>query len=194
MLSALGGTRAAHLDALAAGRTGLAAPAFDLPFETAVGAVGIDLPELPSELASRSTRMARMAAHLVNELGEPLERARARWRPERIGILLGTSTAGAETTERAYRTFVEEGTFPVDYDFRRQHTFGAVLHVVSELTGAKGPAWMASTACTSESSGRPAKEAVCSSPSASSSLRDSGVQSSGRRSSGGGLTGAWRSA
>lgn len=149
VLSALGASRAEHLAALAAGRTGLGQPPFELPFATAVGAVTASLPELPAALAPWSTRLARMAAHLIVQLDGPLRRARERWRPERIGVLLGTSTAGADSTERAYRTFVETGDFPDRYDFLRQHTFGAVLHVVSALTGAKGPAWMASTACTS---------------------------------------------
>jgi len=149
VLSALGASRAENLAALAAGRTGLAPSLEPLPFETAVGAVTASLPDLPDGLTPWSTRLARMAAHLVAGLDEPLRRARARWRPERIAVLLGTSTAGAETTERAYRAFVENGAFPDRYDFRRQHTFGAVLHVVATLAGAHGPAWMISTACTS---------------------------------------------
>jgi len=153
MVSALGAKRQQHLDALSQGRTGLGRPPMPLPFETAAGEVCTELPELPEALTPRSTRIARMAALLVAELDEPLRRARERWRPERIAVLLGTSTAGAETTECAYRTFVEQGEFPDQYDFQQQHTFGAVLHVVAELTGAKGPAWMASTACTS--SGKP---------------------------------------
>ncbi len=153
MLSALGSSRDEHLEALIEGRTGLGPAPMPLPFDTAVGAVKIELPELPKALQSRSTRIARMASHLVNGLEEPLRLARERYQPDRIGIFLGTSTAGAEMTERAYRTFVEEGAFPPGYDFHSQHTFGAVLHVVSALTGATGPAWMASTACTS--SGKP---------------------------------------
>jgi len=153
VLSALGESRAEHLAALAEGRTGLGVPPMELGFETAVGAVRGALPELPAALADRSTRAARMAAQLVAQLDEPLARARGRWRPERIAVLLGTSTAGAETTEQAYRTYVREGVFPDRYDFEKQHTFGAVLHVVKALSGARGPAWMASTACTS--SGKP---------------------------------------
>jgi 3-oxoacyl-[acyl-carrier-protein] synthase-1 len=149
MLSALGGSRQEHLTALRAGRTGLGPSPLPLPFQTAVGAVHTPLHELPGDLAPWSTRLARMTAHLVAALDEPLRRARERWRPERIAVLLGTSTAGAESTERAYRVFIAEGVFPDRYDFLRQHTFGAVLHVVSALTGAKGPAWMVSTACTS---------------------------------------------
>ena len=153
MLSALGASREEHLTALIEGRSGLGPPPMPLPFETAVGAVKTELPELPSELQSRSTRVSRMAAHLVAGLEEPLRRARERYRPERIAIFLGTSTAGAEKTERAYKEYVENGAFPAGYHFQSQHTFGAVLHVVSALTGATGPAWMASTACTS--SGKP---------------------------------------
>ena len=149
MLSALGGSRQEHLTALRAGRTGLGPSPLPLPFQTAVGAVPQALQELPGDLAPWSTRLARMTAHLVTALDEPLRRARERWRPERIAVLLGTSTAGAESTERAYRVFIAEGVFPDRYDFLRQHTFGAVLHVVAALTGARGPAWMVSTACTS---------------------------------------------
>ncbi|MCA8951207.1 MAG: beta-ketoacyl-[acyl-carrier-protein] synthase II, partial [Planctomycetes bacterium] len=149
LLSALGRDRAAHVEALAGGRTGLGPSPIEVDFETAVGAVRGPLPELDARLAPWSTRLARMAAVLVTGLDEPLRRARERWRPERIAVILGTSTAGAETTETAYRELVESGRFPGEYDFHRQHTFGAVLHVVRELAGARGPSWMISTACTS---------------------------------------------
>ncbi|MBL8751401.1 MAG: beta-ketoacyl-ACP synthase [Planctomycetes bacterium] len=149
MLSALGGSRDEHLRSLIEGRTGLGKPPFELPFATAVGAVTTPLPELPAPLAPWSTRLARMSAQLIAQLDEPLRRARQKWRPERIAVLLGTSTAGADSTERAYRAFIADGRFPDRYDFLRQHTFGAVLHVVAELAGARGPAWMVSTACTS---------------------------------------------
>lgn len=153
MLSALGSTREEHLTALIEGKSGLGAPPMPLPFETAVGMLKAELPELPKELAPQSTRVSRMAAELVKGIEEPLRKARQRWKPDRIAILLGTSTGGAEKTERAYREYVEDGAFPDGYHFQSQHTFGAVLKVVSALTGATGPAWMASTACTS--SGKP---------------------------------------
>ena len=149
MLSALGTGRQQHLDALSQGRSGLGEHPVDLDFETAAGAVRQELPELPSSMQPWSTRLARMAYALLQELDEPLQRARQKWRSDRIAVLLGTSTAGAETTEVAYKQFVDGGSFPRDYDFQRQHTFGAVLAVVRELAGVDGPSWMASTACTS---------------------------------------------
>ena len=148
-LNALGSSRAEILAALAAGRSGLGPPAESPGFETAVGAVTAALPELPAALAPWSTRLARMVAALLADLDEPLRRARERWPAERIGVVLGTSTAGVNATENAYQEYVAHGTLPFDYDFRRQHTFGALLYVVSGLTGARGPMWVTSTACTS---------------------------------------------
>jgi 3-oxoacyl-[acyl-carrier-protein] synthase-1 len=149
LCNALGTGRAAVRDALEAGRTGLGPSPIAVPFPTAVGAMPVDLPALASPHDEWSTRIAKMTGLLVAELDPALARARARWRPERIAIVLGTSTAGAASTERAYGYFVEHGVMPDDYDFRRQHTYGALLNVVRALTGAVGPAWVVSTACTS---------------------------------------------
>ncbi len=148
-LNALGSSRTEILKALRAGRSGLGAPSLPLDFETCVGEVRRELPALPKQLAPWDTRIARMAAQLIEQLEQPLQAARGRWPADRIAVILGTSTGGARTTEQAYRQYVERGSLPHGYDFRRQHTFGAVLHVVSELSGATGPAWMISTACSS---------------------------------------------
>lgn len=148
-LNALGTTRAEILEALSEGRSGLGSPSESPGFETAVGEVRGELPALPGELAPYSTRIGGMAALLIQGLEEPLRRARETWRPERIAVLLGTSTGGATATERAYRHYVAEGVLPADYDFQQQHTFGSLLRVVATLSGAKGPAWVTSTACTS---------------------------------------------
>jgi 3-oxoacyl-[acyl-carrier-protein] synthase-1 len=149
MCNPLGIERATVLEALRTGQSGLGPVPFKLPFETLAGRVREALPELPPELASYGTRPARMAAHLVTQLEPSLRRARERWSPERIGVLLGTSTAGAEATENAYRQFVENGRLPDGYDFQHQHTYGAVLQVVKQLAGIRGPSWMISTTCTS---------------------------------------------
>lgn len=147
--NALGLTRAEVVDALYNGRTGLTKPPFDLPFNTVSGVVRSPLPDLPPELEAWSTRPARMSAALCAQLESQLRVARERYAPHRIGVLLGTSTAGAEATEAAYRAFVEHGSLPTGYDFRRQHTYGAILDVVKRLAGVSGPSWMISTTCTS---------------------------------------------
>ncbi len=148
-VNCLGADRAAVRDALFEGRTGLGPCPIELPFETEVGAIGTTLPELPSSLSAWDTRTARIAQIMTVALESELEALRRRWRPERIAVLLGTSTAGADVTENAYRHFLSAGSLPAEYDLFRHHTYGAILHVVSELVGARGPAWVASTACTS---------------------------------------------
>jgi len=136
-------------DALYAGRSGLASSPVPVPFETLVGAVSCPLPDLPAGLQPWTTRTTRIAKLLLDNLGSELEALRARWSPDRIAVLLGTSTAGADVTEDAYRHYLEHGALPATYDLFRHHTYGAVLHVVRELAGATGPSWVISTACTS---------------------------------------------
>ncbi|MEM9457082.1 MAG: beta-ketoacyl-ACP synthase [Myxococcota bacterium] len=147
--NALGPDRTAVLQHLRQGQRGLGEVPFPLPFATVAGAVRDPLPELPPELAGWSNRPTRFAKHLVDQLEPALARTRERWRPERIGIVLGTSTSGADATEHAYAHFIEHGALPDDYDFRKQHTFGALVDVLGRLTGARGPAWAVSTTCTS---------------------------------------------
>ncbi len=147
--NALGHTRDEVRDALWSSRSGLAPTTLDVPFETFAGAVTLELPALPDELSGWTTRTGQIVMHLLGELEPQLRRARERWQPERIAIVMGTSTAGADCTEAAYKTFVQTGSLPEEYDLWRHHTYGAVLEVVRGLTGARGPAWMHSTACTS---------------------------------------------
>lgn len=147
--NALGPDREAVSSALLASRTGLGPVPFPLPFETMVGAMAFELPELPSEFAAWSNRPTRIAHRLLIDLEPALRRARARWNPERIGLVLGTSTSGADATERAFTYFSQHGDLPEGYDFRKQHTFGALADVVGKLAGLRGPAWVVSTTCTS---------------------------------------------
>ena len=145
----LGRGRAEVEEALFAGRTGLVPPPLELPFETFVGAIPGELPALPPEIGGYHTRTAQIASLLVSEIEGELRRARERYAPHRIAVLLGTSTAGAEATEAAFKHYVKAGSLPAQYDVFRHHTYGAVLHVFRELSGARGPAFMVSTACTS---------------------------------------------
>jgi len=131
------------------GQSGLGPSPVPVPFPTLVGAVDTALPQLPAALAPWSTRTAQLAMLLIEQLSAPLATLRARVRPERIAVILGTSTVGADVTESAFRHYIEQGVLPPDYDLWRHHTYGALLHVVTELLGARGPAWVVSTACTS---------------------------------------------
>lgn len=149
MCNALGSTTEEVARALREGRSGLTPARFELPFETFAGAVDAELAPLPEALQAWDTRTAQICALLLDQIRPEWEALRQRWAPERIAILLGTSTAGADKTELAYQHFIDEGRLPEDYDLWRHHTYGATLEVLRRLTGATGPAWMTSTACTS---------------------------------------------
>ena len=147
--NALGGSCDEVRKALAGAESKLRPSPIAVPFETTVGAIDSALPSLDGELGPWSTRLTRIAAQLVRNLDSEIRALRERWRPDRVAVILGTSTAGAETTESAFQHFLATGKLPEDYDLWRQHTYGAVLHVMRELTGAQGPGWVVSTACTS---------------------------------------------
>lgn len=148
-INALGRTRIEIVDALRAGRTGLAPNTIAVPFETVTGAVKEALPRLEGELSAYETRLSQILSYLVRELEPEIDRMKSRWAKERIGIFLGTSTAGAGTTEDAFAQYLKTGALPGGYDYEKQHTFGISVEVVRMLTGIEGPGWVVSTACTS---------------------------------------------
>jgi 3-oxoacyl-[acyl-carrier-protein] synthase-1 len=137
------------LAALAEGRSGLGPSPLEVGFPTAVGAVRVPLPALPPELAVWDTRQTRMAVLLALGIADEVARVRRQYGAARIGVLLGTSTAGIVRTEAAHRHLVEHGALPHDYDFFRQHSYGATGTVVREVLGLKGPTLVVSTACSS---------------------------------------------
>lgn len=149
LCNGLGSTRESVRDGLYEGRSGLGPSPIAVPFPTSVGAVTAVLPELPKALAPWSTRTARLALMMLQQLEGPLGKLRSRVKPERIAVILGTSTAGADETEGAFAHYIQHGVLPADYDLWRHHTYGALLHAVTTMIGAEGPGWVVSTACTS---------------------------------------------
>ncbi|MDH5671801.1 MAG: beta-ketoacyl-ACP synthase [Myxococcales bacterium] len=145
----LGRTREAVWRGLSKAEGSLGAPPFELPFASVCGVVEGPLPALPGALSDFDTRLARLVLLALEPLEPSLARLRARFGDSRVGIVVGSSTAGLDTTERAYAQYVQSGELPWGYSPVRQHRFGAVLAMVRELVGARGPALVVSTACSS---------------------------------------------
>lgn len=148
-VNALGQTTREVLGALDAGRSGLRAPSFELPFTTMIGAVPDPLPPLPAKYAEYECRLARLGMLALADLRVPVERAIARWGAHRVAILLGTSTGGLDATEAAYRHWLAEKALPPGYSLSTQHDFGALGDLYASATGALGPRFVVSTACSS---------------------------------------------
>jgi 3-oxoacyl-[acyl-carrier-protein] synthase-1 len=139
--------------ALRAGRSGLAPCHFEtVALDTFVGEIpGVDAQALPAALVRYDCRNNRAAEVGLREDGfvDAVEAARARHSPARIGVFIGTSTAGILHTELAYRRRGTDGTLPADFDYRHTHNTSSVAEYVRERFGLKGPCAAISTACSS---------------------------------------------
>ncbi|HSN20514.1 MAG TPA: beta-ketoacyl synthase N-terminal-like domain-containing protein, partial [Usitatibacter sp.] len=152
--SCLGRGLEAHRAALAAGASGLAPCRFetaDLP--TWVGEIaGVDATRLPAALGAFDCRNNRAAELGLVQDGfeEAVRGAAARHGAHRVGVFLGTSTAGILQTELAYRRRdPRDGSLPADFDYRRTHNTSSVAEYVRERLGLAGPCAAISTACSS---------------------------------------------
>jgi 3-oxoacyl-[acyl-carrier-protein] synthase-1 len=137
------------LEALRAGRSGLVPCSLDVPFETACGALPADLPPLPAALGHSESRLARIALLVLDEIRNAVAKAVRRHGPDRVAMVIGTSTGGILETERAHAEFLRAGRLPTWFDFDRQHMLHGLLEVLRAVTGADGPAHVVSTACSS---------------------------------------------
>lgn len=147
------GTQALYT-ALSENRTALRPPGFlELPFTTVVGEVPEPLPELQPNLEKFATRNARMGLATLDAEGDDLrvavEAARERYGPERIGVVLGTSTSGVYETEMAYAFLVREGAMPSDFNFMTRHAYQASARLLQLELAVQGPCYAISTACSS---------------------------------------------
>ena len=146
------------LDALLAGlregRSGLAPCAFETTMlDTWIGEVAtVDAQKLPEMLARYDCRNNRLA-FLGLEADGFAERVRetiARYGKSRVGIFLGTSTAGILQTELAYRRRdLATGALPGDFNYRTTHNTFSLGEFAREYFGLEGPAVVISTACSS---------------------------------------------
>jgi 3-oxoacyl-[acyl-carrier-protein] synthase I len=152
-VSAMGVGLAATRAALRERRGGLAPSDLpDVPEGIWIGRVGgleaVALPEPLARFTCRNNRLAELAL-TTDGFAEAVAEARARHGADRIAVVLGTSTAGIEQTEQAYRRRDGEGRLPADFDFERTHDLYSLPRYVRARLGLRGPAVAISTACTS---------------------------------------------
>jgi 3-oxoacyl-[acyl-carrier-protein] synthase I len=145
----LGQTTAEVLDGLFAGRRGLSIADRSLGVSTWVGAVPGELPPLDAALREYESRQGRICALVTVPLIPAIERAKRRWGAGRVGLILGTSTAGIAESERAWTYQRDHGQLPDTFTLERQHALYATVEIVRRLTGVRGPGYVVSTACSS---------------------------------------------
>jgi 3-oxoacyl-[acyl-carrier-protein] synthase I len=154
LVTALGHGRDATLAALQADRTGLVARGFETAkLDTWLGVVDeADTFALAGELATfdcRNNRLAELGLR-ADGFGDAVRTAAARWGTQRVGVFLGTSTAGILQTEVAYRERdATNGALPAWLHYGHTHNTYSVSAYVRAALGLQGPAYVVSTACSS---------------------------------------------
>ncbi|MEG0922597.1 MAG: beta-ketoacyl-ACP synthase [Comamonas sp.] len=98
-------------------------------------------------LAQRSRNNA-LAWATVQSLRDVIAAAHAQYGPTRIGLVVGTSTAGVQEGEGAAAHLLSHGQFPVGFDYAVQE-MGNVATFLAQHLGVQGPSHTISTACSS---------------------------------------------
>ena len=150
--SAIGCGQQETLDSLLAQRTGLAPCRFEtVRLETYIGEVnGVDAEQiaLPG-FNCRNNRLAQLGLK-QDGFATALEDMARRWGRHRVGVFLGTSTAGILETELAYRRRdPATGALPDDFHYRGSHNSFSVADFVRQSFNLEGPAAVVSSACSS---------------------------------------------
>jgi 3-oxoacyl-[acyl-carrier-protein] synthase-1 len=143
---------AATWDALREGRSGLRPNDFDdTTIKTWIGRItGLEAQAVRGKLADWDCRNNRLALLGLRQDGfeEAVEEVRHRYGPERIGVLLGTTTSGILETELAYRNRHPDGTLP-ELRYRHTQNLFSVSDFVRRHLELAGPVASISTACSS---------------------------------------------
>ena len=153
LCSAVGAGRAAHVQALRAGTSGLGRVTFDTNnLDCWLGEVrGFDVP-LTGALAEWDCRNNRLAEFALNQdqFLDSVAACRKRLGAARIGVFVGTSTSGVQHTELAYRARdLEKNALPAWFDQRRTQNIYSVAAFTALRLGLAGPSLAISTACSS---------------------------------------------
>jgi 3-oxoacyl-[acyl-carrier-protein] synthase I len=152
--SCIGKGLAATLNNLAEQRSGLAECEFEtVDITTHVGEVpGVDDIRLPRSFHRFDCRNNRLAELALQQDGffEAVQHAAEKWGRRRVGVFLGTSTAGILQTELAYRQRDPvSGALPPSFEYGTTHNSFSVADYVRQRCRLDGPAVAVSCACAS---------------------------------------------
>jgi 3-oxoacyl-[acyl-carrier-protein] synthase-1 len=152
--SCIGTGVAAVLQSLLEQRSGLASCEFEtVDIDTHIGEVaGVDDVRLPRNLHKYECRNNRLADLALQQDGffDSVQQAAERWGRRRVGVFLGTSTAGILQTELAYRERdPSSGALPQNFEYGSTHNSFSVADYVRKRCRLEGPAVAVSCACAS---------------------------------------------
>ena len=107
--------------------------------------VGAAATEPPPGPEPRNNRLMGLA---LEQIAGEVEQAVRRFGPGRVGVVVGTSTAGIAEGERAFLARHRTGEWPADFHYAQQETSG-LGEFTARALGLAGPAYTVATACSS---------------------------------------------
>src|ERR1700737_3157989 len=113
---------------------------------------GVDDARLPENLHKFECRNNRLAETALQQDGffETVQQAAERWGRRRVGVFMGTSTAGILQTELAYRERDPvSGALPPSFEYGSTHNSFSVADYLRRRCRLEGPAVAVSCACAS---------------------------------------------
>jgi 3-oxoacyl-[acyl-carrier-protein] synthase-1 len=152
--SCIGKGLTATLQSLLEQHSGLKRCEFEtVDIKTHIGEVpGVDEQRLPENLLKfdcRNNRLAELALQ-QDQFLEAVQLAAKRWGRRRVGVCIGTSTAGILQTELAYRARDPvSGALPAGFEYGSTHNSFSVADYLRRRCGLEGPAVAVSCACAS---------------------------------------------
>lgn len=114
--------------------------------ERLFGVVTDPLPPIPEALASYDCRCNQLALSAFENIRAEVEAALQQYGADRIGIVMGSSTVGVAETEDVLRKRHVSGESPNQVDVT-QLEYRILSDFIQETSGATGPCYVLSTAC-----------------------------------------------
>jgi 3-oxoacyl-[acyl-carrier-protein] synthase-1 len=115
---------------------------------TTVGRVLQELRPLAPDYAQFDCRNNRLLASALDQIAPAVAAASERAGPQRVGIVLGTSTSGIAAGEDAADALASDGRMPKGYHYRQQE-IGTAAEFAARYLRLAGPRFTVSTACSS---------------------------------------------
>ena len=113
---------------------------------TVVGKVQQPLRALPRIFANLECRNNRLLAAALDQIEPAVSRTIETVGPDRIAVVIGTSTSGIAEGEDAIVGLDRDGRMPADFHYRQQE-IGTAAEFAARYLGLAGPRYTISTAC-----------------------------------------------